>query len=90
MFVFKKIKTCFIILMMPPVVSLLQATCKRDRPCHLQLICFQADAMIVLIISSETVFKQNSISTINSALFFNGDCKSGKKGKPMDQNASRF
>ena len=76
--------------MVPPVVSLLQVTCKRDRPRHLQLICFRADAMIVVIISSETIFKQISVSTINSALFFNGDCKSGKKGKPMDQNASQF
>ena len=53
--------------MVPPVVSLLQATCKRDGPCHLQLICFRADAVIVVIISSEMVFKRNSVSTINSA-----------------------
>ena len=88
MFVFKKIKTCFIILMVPPVVSLLQATCKRDRPRHLQLICFRADTVIIVIISSETIFKQNSISTINSALFFNGTVSQVRKGTPMDQNAS--
>ena len=82
MFVFKKIKTSFIILMVPPVVSLLQATCKRDRPRHLQLICFRADAVIVVIISSETVFKRNSVSTINSALFFNGTVSQVRKGNP--------
>ena len=65
---------------MPPVVSLLQVTRKRDRPCHLQLICFQADAMTVVIISSETIFKQKSISTINSALFFNGTVSQVRKG----------
>ena len=82
MFVFKKIKTSFIILMVPPVVSLLQATCKRDGPCHLQLICFRADAVIVVIISSETVFKRNSVSTINSALLFNGTVSQVRKGNP--------
>ena len=81
-FVFKKIKTCFIILMVPPVVSLLQATCKRDGPRHLQLICFRADAMIVVIISSKTVFKRNSVSTINSALLFNGTVSQVRKGNP--------
>ena len=82
MFVFKKIKTCFIILMVPPVVSLLQATCKRDMPCHLQLICFRADAVIVVKFSSETTFKRNSVSTINSALFFNGTVSHVIKGNP--------
>ena len=82
MFVFKKIKTCFIILMVPPVVSLLQATCKRDTPRHLQLICFRADAVIKVKFSSETTFKRNSISTINSALFFNGTVSQVRKGNP--------
>ena len=80
MFVFKKIKTSFIILMVPPVVSLLQATCKRDMPRHLQLICFRADTVIVVKFSSEMTFKQNSISTINSALFFNGTVSQVRKG----------
>ena len=68
--------------MVPPVISLLQATCKRDRPCHLQLIYFRADAVIVLIISSEMIFKRNSVSTINSALFFNGTVSQVRKGNP--------
>ena len=82
MFVFKKIKTSFIILMVPPVVSLLQAKCKRDTPRHLQLICFRADAVIVVKFSSETAFKRNSVSTINSTLFFNGTVSQVRKGNP--------
>ena len=80
MFVFKKIKTSFIILMVPPVVSLLQATCKRDTPHHLQLICFRADAVIVVKFSSKMTFNRNSVSTINSSLFFNGTVSQVRKG----------
>ena len=68
--------------MVPTVVSLLQATCKRDMPRHLQLICFRADAVIVVKFSSETTFKRNSVSTINSALFFNGTVSQVIKGNP--------
>ena len=68
--------------MVPPVVSLLQATCKRDTPRHLQLICFRADAAIVVNISSETIFKRNTVSTINSALVFNGTVTHVRKGDP--------
>ena len=68
--------------MVPPVVSLPQATCKRDGPRHLQSICFRVDAVIVVIISSEMVFKQNSVSTINSALLFNGTESQVRKGNP--------
>ena len=68
--------------MVPPVVSLLQATCKRDPPRHLQLICFRADAGICFVISSETIFKRNTVSTINSALFMNGIVSQVRKGDP--------
>ena len=82
MFVIKKIKSCLIVLMVPPVVSLLQATCKRDTPRHLQLICFRADAKIVLFLFKRNGFKRNSVSTINSALFFNGIVSQVRKGDP--------
>ena len=68
--------------MVPPVVSLLQATCKRDGPRHLQLICFRADAVIVVIISSKMIVRQISVSTINSALLFNGTVSQVRKGNP--------
>ena len=58
--------------MVPPVVSLLQATCKRDTPRHLQLICSRADAGIVLTVFKRNDFKRNTVSTINSTLFLNG------------------
>ena len=82
MFVFKKIKSCLILLMVPPVVSLLQATCKRDMPHHLQLICFWVDARIVYDFFKQNDFKQNTISTINSTLFFNGIVSQVRKGNP--------
>ena len=68
--------------MVPPVVSLLQVTCKRDTPHNLQLICFQVDAMIVVKFSSKTTFKRNSVSTSNSTLFFNGTVSQVRKGNP--------
>ena len=82
MFVFKKIKSCLILLMVPPVVSLLQATCKRDTPRHLQLICSRADAGIVLTVFKRNDFKRNTISTINSTLFLNGIVSQVRKGTP--------
>ena len=82
MFVFKKIKSCLILLMVPPVVSLLQGTCKRDTPRHLQLICSRADAGIVLTVFKRNDFKRNTISTINSTLFLNGIVSQVRKGTP--------
>ena len=51
---------------------------------------FWADAVIVDIISSETIFKQNSISTINSALFFNGTVSQVRKGNPWIKMCPNF
>ena len=68
--------------MVPPVVSLLQATCKRDTPRHLQLICSQADAVLFTTFFKRNSFKRNSVSTINSALVFNGTVTQVRKGNP--------
>ena len=57
--------------MVPPVVKAAQATCSRDTPRHLQLIRVGADAQCCSEISTDTVFKRHSVSTINSALIFN-------------------
>ena len=75
--------------MVPSVVKLAQAICSRDTPHHLQLIHVAADAHLCPENSTDTVFKLHSVSTINSALIFNGNM-SVKKGTVMDQNASLF
>ena len=59
--------------MVPSVVKLAQAICSRDMPRHLQLICVGAGANLCPENSTDTVFKQHSVSTINSALIFNGN-----------------
>ena len=82
MFVFKKDKNLF--------YNINGATCSFITSSDMQerqatpptVICFRADAVIVLIISSETIFKRNSVSTINSALFFNGTVSQVRKGNP--------
>ena len=67
--------------MVPSVVKLAQAKCSRDTPRHLQLIHVGADANLCPENSTDTVFKRHSVSTINSALIFNGNICHVRKGQ---------
>ena len=68
--------------MVPPVVEAAQVTCSRDTPHHLQLIHVGADAQCCSEISTDTVFKLYSVSTINSALIFNENITQVRKWIP--------
>ena len=68
-------------IMVPSVVKLAQAKCSRDTPRHLQLIRVGTDANLCPENSTNTVFKQHSVSTINSALIFNGNICHVRKGQ---------
>ena len=58
--------------MVPPVVSLLQATCKRRHPTPPTVNCVLADAISKPSDIAAVYFKRHSVSTINSGLVFNG------------------